>query len=495
MKDFRPFPKQALERSIPERFREIATANRDEVAVRFEGAQWTYGQLDRVTDRIAANLMDSSAKEAESVVLFCDQGWEVVAAILGTLKAGKHYVPMDPFWPKHQIEEILRSLPPFLPVSDEHHFNTARNLCGHDNRVRSIRDLMTRESTPWKAWEIEPNRLTYLHFTSGSTGKPKGVKDCHRNVLHNVLRYTNRLEITPADKISLVHSPNYSACVSSLFIALLNGATLCPLNLRKQGFAALPQWVIQERITVFHAIPEVFRKAVDARGRDSQLRIIRLEGDQAKQEDLDLYKRLCPDECILVNGYGMTESGLVSQYFANKATEHHSPTLPVGKPVEDIRIEITDDRGLTLTRGNWGNVVIKSKYLSLGYWEDSEKTIRSGLNAGKYLTGDTGRFLADGNLELADRIPQQQQAAPAVDALPAQTKTESLLTDLWGIVLDCGGIHVNDHFFQLGGDSIKAMQLVAQLNQHFQKDIPLRLVFDHPVLKDQAKHLEEAGYW
>ena len=107
--------------------------------------------------------------------------------------------------------------------------------------------------------ETTPDALAYVFFTSGSTGRPKGVYDTHRNVLHNILRYTNTLQIAPTDRLSLIQSPSFSGTVSSLFGALLNGAAVFPFRLDQGGIGRLAGWMRGERITVYHSVPAIFR--------------------------------------------------------------------------------------------------------------------------------------------------------------------------------------------------------------------------------------------
>ena len=139
--------------------------------------------------------------------------------------------------------------------------------------------------------DLAPDRLAYIYYTSGSTGRPKGVADCHRNVLHNILRYTDSLMIGCGDRLTLLQSCAYSGAVSSLFAALLNGASSHLIDLPAEGVQGLARRIEAERITMFHGVPAIFRALAATDVDLSSLRVVRLEGDLAGRRDAELFQR------------------------------------------------------------------------------------------------------------------------------------------------------------------------------------------------------------
>ncbi len=256
---------------------------------------------------------------------------------------------------------------------------------------------------------IAPDAFAYIYFTSGSTGRSKGVVDTHRNVLHNVRRYTNTLRISPLDRLSLVPSPGVSGAVSSLFGALLSGAAVLPFDVRGQGAAALGAWVARERITIYHSVPALFRQMAVSGERFPHLRLIRLEGDQMTRRDWELYRERFPETCILVNGLGATECGLVRQFFIDTETPVADGVVPIGYPVEDMEVLVLDDHGQPVESGAVGEVAVRSRYLATGYWQRPDVTRAAfrddPANPGVrvYRTGDLGRMRQDGCLEYLGR--------------------------------------------------------------------------------------------
>ena len=263
--------------------------------------------------------------------------------------------------------------------------------------------------------KIAPGQLSYIYYTSGTTGQPKGIVDCHRNVLHNIMRYTNTLKISPNDRLTLLQSCGFSGAVSSLFCALLNGATSFPFSLHKDGSYRLASWLNQERITIYHSVPSIFRLIAKGKYPYPAMRIIRLEGDQASPRDLVLYKKFFPDSCILVNGLGATEYGLVRQYIVDKKTSIPNSTVPIGYAVEDMEVLILGDSGQRLGENCVGEIAVRSRYLAPGYWCRPELTeeVFSGDTEDQskriFRTGDMGRLRADGCLEYLGRKNFQQR--------------------------------------------------------------------------------------
>ena len=256
--------------------------------------------------------------------------------------------------------------------------------------------------------DVSPDAIAYIYFTSGSTGLPKGVYDCHRNVLHNVWRYTVNLGIGPDDRLTLLQAPHFSGAVSSFFCAILNGASCHPWDLHRMGFGPISDWLRAHAITIFHSVPAIFRE-IFGRGPFPSLRCIRLEGDQASAQDVELFKRNAAAGAILANGLGATECGLVRQWRIDATEPTPNGAVPIGGPVEDMQVDIVDAAANAVPCGEMGEIVVRSRYLALGYWRDQERTAASftrdpaDARIRSYRTGDMGRLLPNGTIEYCGR--------------------------------------------------------------------------------------------
>ena len=170
----------------------------------------------------------------------------------------------------------------------------------------------------------------------------------HRNVLHFMMNYANALHICPEDRISLLYSFSVNGGAHDIFAALLNGAALCPYDLKAEGFAGLGQWLIDERVTIYHSVPTVFRQfgeSLTGRQDFTELRIVRLGGEPVYRRDANLFKIHFPDDCVLVNRLGSAETGSLRMFFLDKDTEMRSNLIPVGYAVADNEILLVDDSG------------------------------------------------------------------------------------------------------------------------------------------------------
>lgn len=402
----------AIEQSICSRFEEQVRQHGDCLAVKTSTHRLTYAELNGQANRIAAAALAARGAGAEPVALLFDQGAALIAAILAVLKTGQAYVALDPTYPSTRLAAMLDDADATLVLADDANIPAATALGGGRRSVLPVR-LQTGEAPDHGAGnpavDVSPEAVAYIFFTSGSTGHPKGVYDTHRNVLHNILRYTNALRIAPADRLTLLQSCSFSGSVSSLFCALLNGAATFPFEVRKEGSRRLGAWLREERLTVYHSVPTVFRSALSGDARFPDLRCIRLEGDRSSRVDVDLFRRHFEPHCQLVNGLGATETGISRQYFIDHEMEVADGILPVGYPVRDVDVSLLDEEGREVELGQVGEIAVRSAYLAPGYWRRpdlTEAAFRSDPRGGRlrvYRTGDTGRLRADGCLEYLGR--------------------------------------------------------------------------------------------
>jgi amino acid adenylation domain-containing protein len=409
---FTPFAKEAIEQSIGRRFEEQVRLHPGRLAVKSQGDAWSYAELKETADRIAHAIVAARGSAEEPVALVLEQGALLLAAILGALKAGKIYVPLDPAFPRARIGDMLADSQAPLVIVDEHTRVRATEAASGRATVLDVGEIEPGVPVEHPLPEIPPGTNAYIYYTSGSTGRPKGVLDTHRNVLHNVMRYTNSLRISPDDRLTLLQGPSFSGAVSSMFAALLNGAAVFPFDVPKEGADRIAGWLRREAITIYHSVPSLFRHVATSRESFPALRIIRLEGDRASARDIELYQKHFSARCTLVNGLGATECGIVRQYFVGPETPIPEGVVPIGYPVEDMEILLLDESGHAVDAGQVGEIAVRSRYLVPGYWRQPELTAAAfaagpadGLRV--YRTGDLGRMRPDGCLEHLGRKDSQ----------------------------------------------------------------------------------------
>ena len=507
MESFEPFLKAGIEQSIPSRFEEQVVKHGDRLAVKSADDQLTYESLNQYANRIASALLKEKDPTTNSpVAIISDQGAPFIAATLGVLKAGMAYAALDSDNSKAELGQLVKQLDSGIILTDNQNENLGKKLIQPGQRRISIEKLDEGLSSKNPEFFITPDSLAYVYFTTGSTGQTKGVMDTHRNVLHNIMRYTNSLEISPEDRLTLLHSPCLSACVSSQFGALLNGASVFPNRIRPETLENLPNWLVSEGITKYHSVPLAFRHAVNESTKNSSLRLIRLEGDEASIEDLKLFNAYCPPGSTLVNGLGTTETGICRQFFYEKDSDLPQDRVPIGYSVEDMNVFVIDDQGNEAAFPNKGEICVRSKYLSPGYWKDLEKTeeafSQEAGNSRVWKTGDLGAMREEGCLDyLGRKIAGSKNKVQSPDEgrssstenepfIKPKTRTEKILASFWSDIFNHERIGLSDDFFRLDGDSVKAMQLVNRINLEFQIRVSVREIFNNPRLKDLAQLLE-----
>ncbi|HKP29378.1 MAG TPA: amino acid adenylation domain-containing protein [Gemmatimonadales bacterium] len=399
---FTAFRREEIEDSIGDRFMRQAGRHPDRLAVRFADKSVLYKELADYSDRIAAAILQRSAAGTEPVAVMAGQGITLIAAILGILRSGKFYVPIDPAWPAARIRALLAALGSGLMVVDDANAALAASL-GESIRVINGDRIEAGGDVAFPA--VDPSAPAYVYFTSGSTGEPKGVVDTHRNVLHNVMRYTNGLGISPDDRMTLLQTSAFSGAVSSMFGALLNGASLFPRDPARSTPGATAEWIAREEITIYHSVPTLFQSFVPGR-RFPSVRVIRLEGDRATHRDVELFRSHFGAHCVLVNGLGATETGLVRRFVIGHDTPVADGIVPIGQAVDDMEVLLLDQEGGAVAAGEVGEIVVRSEFLATGYWNRPDLTDKAFSGSGNlrvYRTGDLGRFRPDGCLEYLGR--------------------------------------------------------------------------------------------
>src|SRR5579862_1352743 len=393
--------------TIPTAFVRQAGRCPDRIAIRSRGRSWTYGELNRRADGVAAEIRRRGVQAGAPVALLMRHDAPMVAGILGVLKAGAVSLSLDRTHPAARLRRILHDTRPAWLLSDDP-AGDADCVSGCGTRLLDANSLATA-APPDPPERQDARAPAFLYFTSGSAGQPKGVVHGHRSVLHGVRIDTAQLGIATEDRLALLHSSSIAASRLMLFGGLLNGATVCLFDIRREGIGALAEWMRAEGITVCHMVPSLFRMLVSALPTPDPLpaiRAVKLGGEPVSLADVKLYRDRFSPGCILVNGLGATEfgGGNVCSLTIGHETAVPGPLVPIGYPAQDVDLRLIDDDGREVAGGDAGEIVIRSDYLALGYWNDPDGTRRSFAPLGAepddtmpaFRTGDLGRRDANG---------------------------------------------------------------------------------------------------
>jgi len=405
------FQPAEIEKSISDRLESIVNQFPERIAISSQGVQITYGMVNQTANTLARTLLDNLGEGNEPVVLLLDHDTPMLIAIVGVLKAGKAYVVLEPNLPPGRLKAILADLQPRLIISNNQHWDLAITQAGDSCRLINLDALNPDVSGENLGLSISADTVAAIFYTSGSTGRPKGVQWNHRGILHRIWLETNDYHILPEDKIVLLYSCGFGASVADIFNALLNGATLCLYDFKKEGLAGLSNWLRQEEITIFHLPVALFQQwlnSLDAQENFPTLRQVTPSG-KLYRKDVERCWQYFSETCTLVQRYSSTEAGMCTRFIIDPQTSLLDPVVSIGYPIADKEIFLVKEGGQPVTDESIGEIAVKSRYLSLGYWRNCELTSQKFLcdpddiQTQIYLTGDLGRWRSDGSLEYLER--------------------------------------------------------------------------------------------
>ncbi|MBL8778056.1 MAG: non-ribosomal peptide synthetase [Acidimicrobiales bacterium] len=410
---YEPFPAAAVEGSIGARFRDVAARHADHVALRSPAGAWTFAELETDANRFANALLARLGEDEEPVALLFDHDGPLVAAMLGTLSAGKLVLVLDPEAAPSVTESLLADSGARLLVADASRIGAAFDLAGPD--VAVVRDSALVEGAPTTPppVDVAPDRGAMLAYTSGSSGSAKAAVIPHRALLHLMRGATDALSISPGDTLPMLFPVSLAVAAYPMFLPLLNGGTLTTRDVRGLGLVDLGKWISEERISVMYVAPTVARFMVDvvAGFEYPALRLVVLGGERVDADAVALVRDLFGQHLVVANGYGTTETGVLTFYFVAPGESFGDAGVPVGHPIEGMGLEIRREDGTPADVGAAGELFVRSPYLLRGYWGRPDLDAKV-LSVGPdgvpvYRTGDVARVTADGYLEVAGRTDDQ----------------------------------------------------------------------------------------
>jgi amino acid adenylation domain-containing protein len=412
---FSKFTRAELERSLTERFQHQVDTYPDRVAIGNPDDQLTYDELNRAANMVARAVMAVRPGREKPVALFFHSDTAMIIALLGVLKAGRYSVPLDPSHPNKRNSLILEETQVDLLITNDEEIHRVSKLAPSSTRLLNIDDMRAGSDVATPDIEIPPDALAFVLYTSGTTGHPKGVVITHRFLMHLVMYHTNTRHISAKDRLSALTRCHHIGGIADVFRTLLNGAALYPYDLRTQTINKVIKWLVEERITILHCVPTIFRTLVHALPEEEtlpDLRLLHLGGEPVTRRDIELYQARFSNNCILVNNLGSSETGPLGQYFVDKETQIQGDIVPVHLGVEDKEIFLVDESAMPVGNGVIGEIAVKSQYMSPGYWSKSDQVntrsfVEEGNASRTFLTGDLGRIGSDGMLVYVGRKDNQ----------------------------------------------------------------------------------------
>ncbi|MDM0091133.1 MULTISPECIES: non-ribosomal peptide synthetase [unclassified Variovorax] len=382
-----------------------AEATPEALAVRAGGASLSYRELDRRANGLAAALQAQGIGPGDLVGLCCGRNAHMLVALVGILKSGAGYVPLDPAFPRERLEFMTGDAQLRVAVTDADTDGAAplQALA----RVRADQ-VAPADAAPGHAGDAEA--VAYVIYTSGSTGRPKGVRVPHRSVLNLLTSLRSVPGIDAQRRVLAVTTLSFDIAVSEVILPLTVGACIVVAD-KTQAMQGdrLRALIETEEVDFVDATPSTWRILLDAGwpGRRDLLAICTgepLPGDLARQ--------LLPMVGELWNGYGPTETTVWSSFHRVLQADG---VIPIGRPIANTEFHVLDAALRPLPVGVTGELYIGGAGVTLGYLNRPELTEQRfvpvpGAPAGAarwYRTGDLGRWRADGVLECLGRADDQ----------------------------------------------------------------------------------------
>ncbi|KXU82829.1 hypothetical protein CR51_42505 [Caballeronia megalochromosomata] len=390
------------------------------VAVIHEADLLTYGELNARANQLAHHLIAAGVRPDDRVAICVERGIEMMIGVLGILKAGAGYVPLDPGYPVERLAYMLDDCAPVAVLVQP----SVREVLGEPSAPIIELNAQAFAAQPTHnpvVADMNPRHLAYVIYTSGSTGQPKGVMIEHRNVVRLFSATDHWFEFGAKDVWTLFHSFAFDFSVWEIWGALLYGGRLVvvpkEVSRSPQDFYRL---LCQEGVTILNQTPSAFRQLIAAQaesGLPHQLRQVVFGGEALEPAILQpWYAREQNAATQLVNMYGITETTVHVTYRALSPEDaQRTGRSPIGGRIPDLRLYVLDGQGQPVPEGVTGEIHVGGAGVALGYLNRAELTAQrfvsdpfgSDAQARMYKSGDLGRWLADGTLEYLGRNDDQ----------------------------------------------------------------------------------------
>jgi len=402
-------------RTIPGLFEDEASRRGEAVALRSactEGSL-TYDDLNRRANRLARHLRGLGAGDGSLVVIDLERSFDLIVAMLAALKAGAAFAPLEPGLPLKRASFLLGDLKPAAIVTRESLADLLPATWCPVVCVDSDASAIARENADNPDRSEDPLAPAEVLFTSGSTGEPKGVEVVHRGVVR-LVKGAAYARFGP-DEVFLQAAPaSFDASTFEIWGALLNGGTLVVLPPGAPALDDLGAAIRDFGVTTLWLTAGLFHLAVQERPENLRpLRRLIAGGEALSPARVRDALRELPG-CVLVNGYGPTESTTFAACHEIASLEPACVSVPIGRPISNTRIHVLDPDGLWVPPGETGEIFIGGDGLARGYWRRPELTSAAFVESpfgtpGErlYRTGDLGRLRGDGVLEFLGRRDRQ----------------------------------------------------------------------------------------
>jgi amino acid adenylation domain-containing protein len=407
--------------SIKELFEQQVTRTPQAPAVAFNGRRLSFDELNRRANRIAWLLKERGVGPGTFVGILMEKSLDLLPAVLGVVKAGGAYIPLDPMYPADRIEFMVRDAAPALLLTQCKHEGIA--LTGADVRVAvdapGALDGFPDTDPPTEAGGED---LAYVIYTSGSTGQPKGAMIANRSLASAYFAYERAYRLHELSAHAQMASFSFDVFTGDMIRALLAGAklVLCPIETIIDP-SALYQLMLREEIDAAEFVPATASLLFEYAEREGKtfdhMRLVVVSSEAWRTEKYTFFKGLCGPRTRLVNSYGLTEATIDSTWFEPTPDTALTPGrfVPIGRPLNNTQVYVLDANLEPQPIGIPGELCVGGIAVARGYLNRPELTAERFVadphsdrpGALLYRTGDLARWLPDGTIDFLGRTDRQ----------------------------------------------------------------------------------------
>lgn len=396
-------------------FEQQAARTPGSIAVACGGDGLTYADLNARANRLARHLIKMGVGPDTLVGIYTERSLEMVVALLGTLKAGAAYVPLDPSYPRQRVAFMLEDARASVLLTRQHLVETLPSNPARILRLDSDWKQIALEDDGNLPGRATPADLAYVIYTSGSTGNPKGVMISHSAICNRLLWMQEAFPVNEADRLLQKTPFSFDASVWEFFVPLLNGATVILAEPGgHQDSAYLARMIDEQNITVLQLVPSLLAVLLQESGisRRGNLRRVFCGGEALSAELQNRFHDLM--DASLQNLYGPTEASIDASFWRCQRDDGRT-MVPIGRPIANVQIYLLDPDLRPVPAGVPGELHIGGAGLARGYLDRPDLTAERfvpspfSLKPGErlYKTGDLGRYLFDGSIEYLGRADHQ----------------------------------------------------------------------------------------
>ncbi|MDH5548123.1 MAG: amino acid adenylation domain-containing protein, partial [Gammaproteobacteria bacterium] len=396
-----------------------------------------YQTLERHTNCVARQLVDAGLKKGEVVALFLTNPLDHIVALIGVLKAGGIFSPLDVRDPVSRLRKLAGVVTPAWWITDSQLVRTVGDIVSTNSCVLVFDQKITNlngqapehlllyfleflDDVKSPKIELAPDDPCYIFFTSGSSGEPKPILGQHKSLAHFIRWETNEFDLDERCRVSQLTSATFDAFLRDLFVPLACGGTLClpPKPANQLSSDSLVSWLSDANITLTHTVPSLFRTLLQEELNEQHfpaLQLILMAGEPVLPSDVQQWHQIFSDRVKLVNLYGSTETTLIKCFHPIKIEDVDRGFIPIGKPISDAKTILLDEQGQICPRGQVGELYLRSLYFTLGYYRQPERTaqvfvpnpLTDDPDDLVYRTGDLAIMQDDGTLRFLGRKDHQ----------------------------------------------------------------------------------------